>query len=186
MANEILFGFVMVCMAVILKILSVWHIMITVKQLGPSDCQSYRTIRLESLRIYPDWFAADYEKERLKSVLFFEEQLRFATDSGKAVFGAFNHDALIGICAVAFILEGQAELLQVYVKDEFRGHGILNRLICLAKGYVKAQGGTLLSLEVHPSNQIAIRGYRRAGFSVRITDDVDHNDSLFMDMRLLC
>lgn len=173
-------------MVLLLEIAERDGFMIKVSQLGASDSPSYRAIRLESLRLHPDCFAANYDEERLKRVLFFEAQLQSSSDSGKAVFGAFYHDELIGICAVAFISEGQAELLQVYVRDKFRGHGVMNQLICLVKEYVKAKDGKLLMLRVHQLNQTAIRGYRRAGFSVPVTDGSGSGNLLSMYMRLSC
>ena len=77
----------------------------------------------------------------------------------------YEVDDVIQAYAVMSTGAGEAHILTLVVKEDYRGHGIgkmmLNFMIDIAKQY---RVETVL-LEVRPSNQIAIELYQKLGFN---------------------
>jgi len=67
---------------------------------------------------------------------------------------------------VGFGKDTDAVLAAVYVTPDFRGRGLLARLVEQVAAWAAEQGAGLLRLLVHESNGPALRAYERLGFSM--------------------
>lgn len=134
------------------------------RKLLPYESPSYRAIRLESLKKFPQSFGASYEEsvqtEKLKLETDIENQ-----DQERFVFGAFDTENLIGICAFIKGENNTGNIYQMYVKDHYQGKNIGFELIrtIIAEANQKFNNPDIF-LEVIPSNTKAYHLYKRFGF----------------------
>ena len=96
-----------------------------IRQLNAADASRYRNARLEALRQEPQAFLSDYQSESKKAELFLERCLK-TDDTLNIVFGAFSDEQLVGIAG--FVKE-QAEVIQLYVDQKYRGNGLGQKLL---------------------------------------------------------
>lgn len=142
---------------------------ITYSILQPVHAAAYRSLRLESLELFPGSFGSSYEDEKAKPVLAFERFIEQCTP-GKFVAGAFGDETLIGICG--FAGEETAKnnhrgaIIQMYVRRQFSGKGIGLQLLKTAiDAAFNLPGMEQLVLGVVTENKAAIRIYEKAGFT---------------------
>lgn len=149
--------------------------------LSIEDIPAYRVLRLESLRLHPECFGANYEAERQKDVLFFEEQMASQTDT--LMIGAFDDHQLIGMCGLIAIDDEKYLLVGMYVQSAYRGLGASTQLVQYAQSVLAASIRTAIVLTVYEENQVALAFYKKMGFSHQSTlgdeilmqwDDADH------------
>lgn len=81
-----------------------------------------------------------------------------------AYFAARENGVLCGYCGVWNIC-GEAEVIGIAVKEDFRRRGIAKALLSAAEEHLKKQGAYLLNLEVRKSNLAAQCLYEKLGFS---------------------
>jgi RimJ/RimL family protein N-acetyltransferase len=144
---------------------------ISYRKLGPADAGQYRAIRLESLKLHPDSFGSSYEEQRELPKLMFEKALKAPVDD-RFVMGAFEQEALIGICGfIPFIadeyqaLRPAGTLIQMYVRPAYRGRKIgLGLVKALMHEAFSLPNIDHIVLEVTEGNMGAIRVYEQAGF----------------------
>lgn len=137
---------------------------ISYRKLLPEESKIYRTIRLESLKKYPDSFAATYQEalntEKLRMETYIENSV-----PGMFMMGAFANQELIGICAFVKKESRTGSIYQMYVKEEFHGKGIGLELIqAVIQEAVNKFGCFEITLEVSPGNDSAYFLYKKAGF----------------------
>jgi ribosomal-protein-alanine N-acetyltransferase len=65
--------------------------------------------------------------------------------------------------ACVWVVDQELKINNIAVHPEWRGRGIGTRLLRFLIGFAARQGCRTLTLEVRPSNEVAIRMYRRAG-----------------------
>lgn len=137
---------------------------VEVRLLIPSDCAEYRALRLESLRLHPECFGANYQTQAASAELFFEGNIK-RQDPQKLMLGAFIADELIGLCGLVPVPNGQVEISQMYVDARARGQGVSEQLLSAAKQTLqdKYQQRSLI-LSVFTDNYPAIACYRKSGF----------------------
>jgi len=139
------------------------------RKLRPEDSQSYRTIRLECLKNFPDNFGATYEEQSVLPKLAWEEFIEQQSPD-KFTVGAFDGDALIGICSVNLETRKKTrhmgEIVQMYVKPEYAGQKVGLRLLQAAinKAF-EYPHVEQLTLNVLTTNVAANRIYEKAGFT---------------------
>ncbi|MGN7757953.1 GNAT family N-acetyltransferase [Chryseobacterium sp. 22532] len=139
------------------------------RKLLPEESAVYRTIRLESLKEFPESFCSDYE-EALKTEKFrieydIENQL-----TERFVLGAFNEDQLIGICTFVKDENDRGNIYQMYVKEEYQGRNIGLHLIQKVIEEVCSHFKSIeIYLEVKHNNAKAFNLYKKIGF-VEISD----------------
>jgi ribosomal protein S18 acetylase RimI-like enzyme len=144
---------------------------ISCRKLTAADSAQYREIRLESLRLHPESFGSSFEGQRKLPKLMFEKALEEPIDE-RFVVGAFDQQALIGICGfVPFAsddrgqLKGTGTIIQMYVKAAYRGRKIgLNLVKATLEEAFKIAGIEQVVLGVAEGNVSAIRVYEQAGF----------------------
>ena len=66
--------------------------------------------------------------------------------------------------AIFWMTDGEAHLNNLAVHPEFRGHGVADRLLVEVLDRARTSGAREVFLEVRPSNQGALRLYRKNGF----------------------
>jgi len=165
---------------------------ISYRKLVASDANDYREIRLESLKLYPENFGSgrfSYEEQvKLPKLMFeraFEEQME-----DRFVIGAFDNDKLIGICGFAphKSEEGQPQLsnagmiIQVYVKEEYRGRkiGLALTNITIDEAFEMKEIDQII-LGVKKGNISAIRVYEQAGLEIyKFNKNEFHPDVVWM------
>ncbi|WP_339312098.1 GNAT family N-acetyltransferase [Paenibacillus sp. FSL M7-0896] len=140
-----------------------------IRTLAPSDAESYRALRLQSLQQHPEAFLSSYDSEAKLSI----ETTRIRLDSSDEHFtlGAFleGEQRLAGMATLfresRLKIQHKANVYAVYVDPAARKHGVgralMLELIARAKG---APGMEQLTLTVTSSNLSAKRLYESLGF----------------------
>jgi len=150
------------------------------RKLLPKESRIYRSIRLESLKKFPESFGADYN-EALKTEKFrieydIENQL-----ADRFVVGAFDNDRLIGICTFVKDENNRGNLYQMFVKEEYQGKNIgLNLIQKVIKEAEKQLKDIEIYLEVKNDNLKAFKLYKKAGFAEVDKSEQDEMDSNIM------
>jgi ribosomal protein S18 acetylase RimI-like enzyme len=144
---------------------------ISYRKLIPGDEKSYRILRLECLKNFPDQFGSRYDEEakapKLKFETFIENQ---STDN--FMFGAFADDRnLIGIAGFSRgdreKTKHRGEVVQMYVDPKFGRQGIGDTLLReLIRAAFGANDIESLELSVVADNPSAVRLYEKVGFKV--------------------
>jgi len=135
---------------------------IQIRQLTPSDAESFRELRLEGLRLNPEAFGSTYDFEKDQPLTRYIGWLTNST-----VFGASQNSELIGTASftqLSGIKNSHKGLLRaMYVRPTHRcsgaGRQLVQSVIELARQKVEQ-----LQLAVVSTNQPAIRLYQTLGF----------------------
>jgi ribosomal protein S18 acetylase RimI-like enzyme len=135
---------------------------ITVRRLMPDDIPALREARLEGLRNHPEAFSADLAVwEALTPDVW-----RTRVMSGNW-FGAFDGDALAGICAISTSYSSKTshigEFGAMYVRANYRGQRVGDALIDAMLAFARTKF-ELVTLTVIAENAPAIALYERHGF----------------------
>ena len=135
---------------------------ISVRLITPEDYESFRALRLESLRLLPDCFAADPVQEDAMS----KEQWLLRLSSAWS-FGGFVDDVLSGM--VVFSRPSRAKLAHtgdigaMYVRASAQGTGLADALMTALLEHA-ATVVEQVQLTVNAENARAIKFYQRHGF----------------------
>ena len=143
--------------------MNVVNMVINCRVLESDDVPSYRDIRLESLKLHPEAYGSNYDTERKKSELFFENQIKNQS-SENLMIGAFHHSMLVGLCGLITIENDQFSIVQMYVKSAYKGQGIGQALLSKAKSLLLQYQRSGLVLTVYEHNKQALNSYIQAGF----------------------
>ena len=135
----------------------------SVRKLTPDDLDSIRALRQEALRLHPEAFSSDPERDGAITV----EQWRERLAKGRW-FGMFAGGELVGM--VAWSPEESrktahtGKLGSMYVREGARGSGAADALI---KAALIDASATLeqMTLIVNADNARAVRVYERHGFA---------------------
>src|SRR5689334_14440405 len=105
---------------------------VTIRPTCEEDAPAYRELRLQSLRDHPEAFAADYNRTLALSIEEWRERMRRAGPTGIS-YVAEARGELIGMTALRredeAKLRHSATLVSVYVRPDWRGHGVADALI---------------------------------------------------------
>lgn len=136
--------------------------MIRVRQLSSDDWPEWRRLRREALAEAPDAFGStlagwsgpgDNERRwrnRLESV-----PVNLVADRGGAA---------AGMVSVTAPVDGEAEIISMWVAPASRGHGVGDALLQAAVAHARALGAGRVALDVAAENAPAVALYGRAGF----------------------
>jgi RimJ/RimL family protein N-acetyltransferase len=129
-----------------------------VRRLAPEDWRTYKQIRLAALTMDPHAFGSTLEyaqglteedwRSRLATSPFFLGEV-----DGKAAGLAGGHRR-----------DGYAELISMWVAQEFRGTGLAARLIDAVIEWAAGEGYSEIRLWVVEGNAAARKAYAKAGF----------------------
>ncbi|ASK29640.1 GNAT family N-acetyltransferase [Chryseobacterium sp. T16E-39] len=134
------------------------------RSLLPHESRIYRTIRLESLKKFPESFGANYE-EALQTEKFKLEYDIENQRNERFVIGAFSDGELIGICAFVKEEDNAGHIYQMYIKENFQGKNIGYGLIqAVVEEANNRSNSTEIVLEVTHSNIKAYQLYKKFGF----------------------
>ncbi len=139
-------------------------------QLGmfsPQLWQRYRDLRLRALRDSPDAFGSTYAAEAALPDAWWQARLSSASTSGADLpLLALVDGDHAGLAWVQLAPEASqiANLYQMWVAPEFRGHGVGRMLLEAAADWARSAGATELRLGVTIGDSPAFRLYSRAGF----------------------
>lgn len=134
----------------------------TVRKLDAQDFEALKALRLEALRLHPEAFSSDLERD----AAFTDEQWRTRLAPGRT-FGAWIGHVLVGM--VAWIpgdsrkTAHTAQIGGMYVRAEARGTGAASALLNAAMRDASAHAEQL-TLDVNADNIRAVRFYERHGF----------------------
>lgn len=140
-----------------------------IRRLTPQDAIAFKDLRLAGLRAEPSSFGASYETEKGQPLTQVEQRLTLMPD--RAVFGAFDGDALVGVVGLAreagAKFAHKAFVWGMYVTPACRGQGLsrllMNEAIALAR---TLPGIRQVKLCCNAGNAAAVGLYTSMGFEV--------------------
>lgn len=105
-----------------------------IRQLVPGDAEAFQALRLHGLRESPEAFGSTYAEEESLALDVIAERLTPARrPEGRATFGAFVNEALVGITGCMQQTKAKARhkamVWGMYVLPEHRGRGLARRLL---------------------------------------------------------
>lgn len=137
--------------------------MITVRAMTKDDLATWRALRLDGIRRYPNAFLA--EESEAQSI---PEDVDLRQLFSGMRFGAFDGNICVGIAGLnrASIARARhrAEVGPFYVIPQAQGTGAAQALIQAIKDHAQSLNIWQLDLTVAETNQKAIAFYERAGF----------------------
>jgi RimJ/RimL family protein N-acetyltransferase len=175
------------------KTITTPHGALIIRPAVEEDALSYRELRLEALRNHPEAFSADYETNRAKPTSFWAERLRANNpDMPVMTYFAIHADKLIGMCSIVYANSPKTRhtstIVGMYVRPEWRGLHVAERLIDACIEWASTQEIILVKLAVVTTNAPAIRCYARSGFQVYgIEPQALHlNDRYYDELLMAC
>lgn len=140
---------------------------VLIRQLAAEDADRFQALRLHGLKESPTAFSSSYEEECERSLEYVGERL--AAGGGRAVFGAFDGEELVGVIGVG--VDGGRKLAHkriiwgMYVAPAYRGREIGKRLMLRALEFAATIPGVRhVTLGVNAANVAAKSLYESAGF----------------------
>ena len=164
-----------------------------IRRLTPDDAASYQRLRLSGLREAPSAFGSSAEEEAAYTLEFVAARL--APDAPATVFGAFQDDALVGLCGLLRHTRPRfthkAEVWGVYVAPSARRTGLARKLMQHTMDHARTlEGLHQLHLGVNATNAAGQALYESLGFepygcepSFMVIDGAPH-DEVMMVLRL--
>jgi len=139
---------------------------IVYRSLRPHERKIYRSIRLESLKEFPEAYATTYKESASTTVLGIETAIEDQIPT-TFVMGAFINEELVGIWTFVQGQDDSGGLYQMYVKREQQGKHIAFQLIAHTIAEAKHRyNTTTIFLEVAKYNTPALQLYLKAGFVI--------------------
>ena len=140
-----------------------------IRRLSASDATAFRALRLAALLDTPEAFATSHVEEKDLPLAAFEARLD--ERQGRAVFGAFDGEALVGVTGLAreTLLQAahKAQVWGMYVAAAARGRGVGRALMQEALALARETPGIAkVTLSVDAANVPAIALYESLGFVV--------------------
>jgi ribosomal protein S18 acetylase RimI-like enzyme len=132
-----------------------------IKRAERADWETYRAIRLRSLRDEPEAYAADYETEALYPTDLWMERL---ANAFSYLTFTDDHD-LVGTATGAWTRDGDMHVVAMYVDPQRRGRRCAHRLLDAIADLAIQRQAKRLVLEVADSNISAARSYHAYGFA---------------------
>jgi GNAT superfamily N-acetyltransferase len=158
---------------------------VSIRRLEPPDAREFQDLRLEGFSLQEREFR--YAPEDELKLPIAELNARLSRDF---VVGAFTYGQMIGIAGLAFResvkIRHKALLWGMYVRAEFRGTGVADRLMSAildrALGRVE-----LINLTVMHENRRALQFYERWGFTTYGVEprSVKLSDGAYLDEALM-
>ena len=133
---------------------------IEIRRLYPADWAAFRAVRLEALRDAPEAFGSTADASERLSEIDWRQRL-----AERAVFVAIDDDRAVGLVSgIASDHRGVAELISMWVRPDWRRHGVGGRLVETVIEWAGEDGFESVRLWVADGNDDAERLYARHGF----------------------
>lgn len=146
---------------------------VLIREAIPADAVPFRELRLYALQDSPTAFSADYQKNLNHPIPYWEEMLTMHPDES-TIFLAGHETSLVGMTGIARggspKTRHSAMIWGVYVRPEWRGLHIAEKLINACCTWAKARKIIAAKLGVAATNTSAIRCYERCGFGITGTE----------------
>jgi RimJ/RimL family protein N-acetyltransferase len=166
---------------------------ITLRPARVTDTPAFRDLRLEALHDHPEAFSSDYAANLAFPLTYWEQRINDLGQAGAIFFADFEGN-LVAMCGIhresSPKLQHTATIWGVYVKEDFRGNHIIERLISCCTAWALEKGIKIVKLVVVTTNTRAIKAYTRFGFTVYGVEplaacvDGTMYDELLMALRL--
>lgn len=140
---------------------------ITVRRFVADEWGLYRALRLRALQDAPDAFGSTYAQEGQRADAEWRTRLAGGADSVRELPLVAEADGEPCGLAWARLAEEEpavAQLYQMWVAPEWRGHGVGRALLDMAVQWARPAGAHAMRLDVTVSNGPAAGLYDRAGF----------------------
>lgn len=140
-----------------------------VRQLATGDTFRYRDVMLDAYENFSEAFTSTANERCEKSLSWWKG--RVASDDGTSVtFGAFDGDELVGTAGIEYETRDKTKhkslLFGMFVRPDYRGHGIGRALIDAALDHARARPGSRVTrLALTGGNASAQRLYESCGFA---------------------
>lgn len=138
---------------------------ITIERLTLSHTDAFRSLRLEALRLYPNFYGTDYGDAVSTTLSTYARRIE-----GGLLLGAFDDEGLIGCLALdreeGIKLEHRAWITSVFVHPRAQRIGVATGLMDVAMSDPQADGITQVELYVSEANQTGRAFYEHLGFHV--------------------
>jgi RimJ/RimL family protein N-acetyltransferase len=141
---------------------------IKIRKLQPNESNAYRTLRLQCLKNYPTHFTSNYDDEKVKEKLFFQNHIE-QSDTNNFIIGAFHDSTLVGISGFNRSdrekTKHKGKIIQVYVNSDYQGQQIGFNIIknTIVEAF-KLQNVEQIEIDVISSNKHAAKLYEKIGF----------------------
>ncbi|MCM3879901.1 MAG: GNAT family N-acetyltransferase [Vicinamibacterales bacterium] len=142
-----------------------------IRRLTPGDVEACTQLRREALELEPLSFSSSPGEDFVQSFDVFRAVL---SDPRQAIFGAFEPD-LVGVVGIRGMprrkLRHKAEIWGVYLRREYRGRGLAEKLLKEAIEFARSlQGVRQIHLSVTEHSVAAGKIYEKLGFVVWATE----------------
>jgi len=139
------------------------------RKLQRKESNSYRELRLECLKMFPENFGSNYQDEKEKDKLFFQPYIENSS-TDNSLIGGFDNEKLIAICGFhryeAEKTKHRGTIIQVYVNPEYQGKNIgLDILKSTLNKAFQKDGIEQIELGVVTTNGGAEKIYKKIGFN---------------------
>lgn len=145
--------------------------LVTIRPTRLEDAAAYRALRLKALGEHPEVYGSAVEEQTALAPEYWEQRMRQGAAGRHGVTYVAEADGqLVGMAALVREqgrkMEHSAQLVSVYVHPDWRGMGIIDKLLEACLAFARELGLRNLKLYVVVSNLAALRVYQRAGFRV--------------------
>jgi RimJ/RimL family protein N-acetyltransferase len=142
---------------------------VTIRRLMPEDVLDYRDLMLEAYARHPDAFTSTASERAALPMSWWQSRLDAAPLASEVVFGAFEHNRVIGVAGLSFAtrekISHKATLFGMYVPPAFRQQGVGRELVLATLEHARTRPGVVLvQLTVTQGNAGARALYERCGF----------------------
>ena len=139
-----------------------------IRKLTAIDFDKWKALRLEAVKLNPESFGESFDNVKKQDKLWFEDSLKKG-----AVFAYEKDDMMVGLIGAFPMILGnllhRSVLFGLYVKPEFRKHGIANELVERVIDFVEPTHEQL-HLTVTTNNEAAVALYKKHGFVIYGTE----------------
>jgi RimJ/RimL family protein N-acetyltransferase len=142
---------------------------VAIRRLMPEDVLDYRDLMLEAYARHPDAFTSTASERAALPMSWWQSRLDAAPFAPEVVFGAFEHDRMIGVAGLSFEtrekIRHKATLFGMYVPPTFRHQGVGRELVLATLKHARTRPGiVLVQLTVTQGTAGARALYERCGF----------------------
>ena len=138
---------------------------ISIERLTLAHTDAFRALRLEALRLFPDFYGTDYGDAVATTLTTYARRIECGL-----LLGAFHLEQLVGCLAFdredGAKLEHRAWITSVFVKPGLQRQGVASRMVERAFADPEARGITQVELYVSEANGPGRQFYETLGFSV--------------------
>jgi ribosomal protein S18 acetylase RimI-like enzyme len=148
---------------------------VTIRPAVADDAGRLHELRLEALANHPEAFASDYASTAAQGAEVWAQRIAANTlDNQGITYVATVGEQLIGMARIGRgdrpKTRHTATIAGVYVRPEWRGRRVAEKLLQACIGWGRAHGVVIVKLAVVTTNAAAIRCYTRCGFTVYGTE----------------